>query len=71
MIREMKAQKDIANEIRSGIKNTNSIFIEDRYAAIRQAIESAKCKRYGFDTWKRVTKCLCIVNLAGKSGWGA
>ena len=36
-----ESAKDIANEIRSGIKNTNSIFIEDRYAAIRQAIESA------------------------------
>lgn len=33
--------RDIANEIKSGIKNTNNIFIEDRYSAIRQAIESA------------------------------
>lgn len=33
--------RDIANEIKSGIKDTNNIFIEDRYAAIRQAIESA------------------------------
>lgn len=34
----------IANEIKSGIQNTNNIFIEDRYAAIRQAIESANMK---------------------------
>ena len=33
--------RDIANEIKSGIKDTNNIFIEDRYAAIRQAVESA------------------------------
>lgn len=33
--------REIANEIKSGIHNTNNIFIEDRYAAIRQAIESA------------------------------
>ena len=33
--------RDIANEIKSGIEHTNNIFIEDRYAAIRQAIESA------------------------------
>lgn len=33
--------RDIANEIKMGIKDTNNIFIEDRYAAIRQAIESA------------------------------
>lgn len=33
--------KDIANEIKSGITDTNNIFIEDRYAAIRQAVESA------------------------------
>ncbi len=33
--------KEIASEIKSGIKDTNNIFIEDRYAAIRQAIESA------------------------------
>lgn len=31
----------IANEIKTGIKNTNNIFIENRYDAIRQAIESA------------------------------
>ena len=33
---------DIAMEIASGIKNTNSVIIEDRYAAIRQAVELAE-----------------------------
>lgn len=33
--------REIANEIKSGITNTNHIFIENRYDAIRQAIESA------------------------------
>ncbi|NBK98924.1 MAG: UDP-N-acetylmuramoyl-L-alanyl-D-glutamate--2,6-diaminopimelate ligase, partial [Erysipelotrichia bacterium] len=33
--------KDIANEIKEGIKNTKNVFIEDRYDAIRMAIESA------------------------------
>lgn len=33
--------RDIANDIKSGIQNTKNIFIEDRYTAIRQAIESA------------------------------
>lgn len=33
--------REIANDIRIGIEDTNSIFIEDRYDAIRQAIESA------------------------------
>lgn len=33
--------KEIANQIKSGIKQNNTIFIEDRYDAIRQAIESA------------------------------
>ena len=33
--------REIANEIKSGIKDTNNIYIADRYAAIRQAIESA------------------------------
>ncbi len=33
--------KEIANQIKEGIENTNTIFIEDRYAAIRLAIESA------------------------------
>ncbi|MEG0273681.1 MAG: UDP-N-acetylmuramoyl-L-alanyl-D-glutamate--2,6-diaminopimelate ligase [Longicatena sp.] len=33
--------REIANEIKSGIENTKNIFIEDRYTAIRQAIESA------------------------------
>lgn len=33
--------RDIANQIKSGIKTKNTIFIEDRYEAIRQAIESA------------------------------
>lgn len=33
--------REIANEIKSGIVNTKNIFIEDRYTAIRQAIESA------------------------------
>lgn len=36
-----ESPRDIANEIRSGIANTNSIFIENRYDAIRQAIETA------------------------------
>ena len=36
-----ESPRDIANEIRSGITNTNSIFIENRYDAIRQAIETA------------------------------
>lgn len=35
---------DIANEIAQGIKNTNYIIIEDRYDAIRQAIEMADSK---------------------------
>lgn len=34
--------KEIADQIKSGIKETTNIFIEDRYEAIRQAIESAK-----------------------------
>lgn len=33
--------KAIANEIKSGIENTNNIYIENRYDAIRQAIEMA------------------------------
>lgn len=33
--------REIANEIKSGIKHTNNIYIADRYSAIRQAIESA------------------------------
>ena len=33
--------REIANEIKEGIKDTKNIFIEDRYNAIRQAIESA------------------------------
>ncbi len=33
--------KDIANEIKEGIKETRTIFIENRYNAIRLAIESA------------------------------
>ena len=33
--------REIANEIKGGIENTKNIFIEDRYNAIRQAIESA------------------------------
>lgn len=33
--------REIACEIKSGIVNTNHIFIENRYDAIRQAIESA------------------------------
>lgn len=33
--------REIANEIRGGISNTNNIFIENRYDAIRQAIETA------------------------------
>lgn len=33
--------REIANEIKSGIQDTNNIFIADRYSAIRQAIESA------------------------------
>lgn len=36
--------REIANEIKSGISDTNNIFIADRYAAIRQAIESANVK---------------------------
>ena len=34
--------KDIANQIKEGIKNTTSIFIADRYEAIRQAIQTAR-----------------------------
>lgn len=34
--------KQIADQIKSGIQETTNIFIEDRYEAIRQAIESAK-----------------------------
>lgn len=33
--------KDIANQIKEGIKNTNNIFIADRYEAIRQAVQTA------------------------------
>lgn len=33
--------RSIANEIKAGIKETKNIFIEDRYDAIRMAIESA------------------------------
>ena len=33
--------REIANEIKSGIIDTNNIFIENRYDAIRQAIEMA------------------------------
>ncbi|MGL5540900.1 MAG: UDP-N-acetylmuramoyl-L-alanyl-D-glutamate--2,6-diaminopimelate ligase, partial [Erysipelotrichaceae bacterium] len=33
--------KDIAMEIKAGIASTSNLFIEDRYAAIRLAIESA------------------------------
>ncbi len=36
--------KEIANEIKTGILHTNNIFIADRYAAIRQAIESANAQ---------------------------
>lgn len=36
-----ESAREIANEIRGGIQNTNNIFIENRYDAIRQAIESA------------------------------
>lgn len=36
----------IADEIRSGIHHTQNVFISDRYSAIRQAIESAKRRRY-------------------------
>lgn len=39
-----ESPREIANEIKSGIHDTNNIFIEDRYAAIRQAIESANVK---------------------------
>ncbi|EOS61051.1 UDP-N-acetylmuramyl-tripeptide synthetase [Firmicutes bacterium M10-2] len=34
--------KEIADQIKEGIKKTTNIFIEDRYEAIRQAVESAK-----------------------------
>ncbi len=33
--------REIANEIKSGIQDTKNIYIENRYDAIRQAIESA------------------------------
>lgn len=36
-----ESAKDIAEEIKTGIKDTQNIFIEDRYDAIRMAIESA------------------------------
>lgn len=36
-----ESPKQIANEIREGILNTKNIYIEDRFTAIRQAIESA------------------------------
>ena len=36
--------REIANEIKAGILHTNNIFIADRYAAIRQAIESANAQ---------------------------
>ncbi|HAM31361.1 MAG TPA: UDP-N-acetylmuramoyl-L-alanyl-D-glutamate--2,6-diaminopimelate ligase [Erysipelotrichaceae bacterium] len=34
--------KEIADQIKEGIKETTNIFIEDRYEAIRQAVETAK-----------------------------
>ena len=34
--------KDIAEQIKSGIKNKTHVFIQDRYEAIRQAISSAQ-----------------------------
>ena len=34
--------KEIAAQIKEGIQETTNIFIEDRYEAIRQAVESAK-----------------------------
>lgn len=36
-----ESPEEIANEIRSGMKNVNNVFVPDRYEAIRQAIESA------------------------------
>ena len=33
--------KEIADQIKEGIKSTQNIFIEDRYEAIRQAVENA------------------------------
>lgn len=36
-----ESAKDIADEIKSGIENTRAVFIENRYDAIRLAIESA------------------------------
>ena len=33
--------KDIACQIKEGIQNTPSVFVEDRYEAIRQAIDNA------------------------------
>ncbi|MDO4467290.1 MAG: UDP-N-acetylmuramoyl-L-alanyl-D-glutamate--2,6-diaminopimelate ligase [Bacillota bacterium] len=37
-----ESPKEIADQIKEGIKNTSSVFIGDRYEAIRQAIESAQ-----------------------------
>ncbi|WP_301097609.1 glutamate ligase domain-containing protein, partial [Faecalibaculum rodentium] len=34
--------REIASQIREGIKTTNNLYIEDRYEAINQAISSAK-----------------------------
>ena len=33
--------KDIANQIKEGIQNKPNLFVEDRYEAIRQAIDNA------------------------------
>jgi UDP-N-acetylmuramoyl-L-alanyl-D-glutamate--2,6-diaminopimelate ligase len=33
--------KEIADQIKTGLKKTANIFIQDRYEAIRQAVESA------------------------------
>lgn len=36
--------REIANEIKSGIQDTKNIYIENRYDAIRQAVETANVK---------------------------
>ena len=41
---KMESPEDIASQIKSGISNSNAIYIDDRYTAIRQAIELANPK---------------------------
>ena len=37
----MEKAEDIASQISEGISDANTVFVEDRYTAIRQAVELA------------------------------